>query len=509
MLQRYDQTLAGVGRISSNDQFWGEQGKYNPMQQARNAFSDLQVVLLEIGQQTLPTIVNLLKGFDAGLTAINKTLGSGMLSRIIGAAIGASVGGRLGAPGAIGGAVVGGALAGGGLPQIGPKSSAPELLDLLTKQKNDDAAKKIEDGAERGVLKGFIDFFKKGVTGGFSPTSLHDTGREVAQGARDGTFAGIRAALGGGAGGLINASFETPDGDSLITVDGVTMPRSEYLRSGSGAGAGGAGAGGNGNLTISPGAFAVNGQGAGINRDWQRKELLSNPALLENLFRHSLGENANRVANQAVMEEAANRGDLRGLIHGKKGMGLWGNLSYFAGYYRGSLKPYLPMLWDNFNKVFVQGSDISHGAIDNSSGWLARKHDFFDHRFRTTTVLNGEHLEVPWLGQSGAGEKDNWASWYKGLLDQAAAAKAAKDPDQAHRDAERKYNSPEYHIGPGLDESSTIPSHNSPHPIHIYTTLNLDGRPVAKTVMKHMAEYNHHPANGPRFTDNWTTVPIT
>jgi hypothetical protein len=61
----------------------------------------------------------------------------------------------------------------------------------------------------------------------------------------------------------------------------------------------------------------------------------------------------------------------------------------------------------------------------------------------------------------------------------------------------------------GLDESSAIPPRKSAQPINVHTTLNLDGRTVAKNTMKHMASYNSHPAGGPRLPDNWITRPIT
>jgi hypothetical protein len=50
----------------------------------------------------------------------------------------------------------------------------------------------------------------------------------------------------------------------------------------------------------------------GIDRDKWLGQLNANPALKDSLYRHSLGENSDPMANQAVMEEAANRADIRG-----------------------------------------------------------------------------------------------------------------------------------------------------------------------------------------------------
>jgi hypothetical protein len=471
MLQRYDQTLAGAGNISSNEKFWSEQGKYNPMQQARSAFSDLQVVLLEIGQNTLPTIVNLLKGFDAGLSGINKTLGSGMFSRIIGAAIGASVGGKLGAPGAVGGAIIGGALGGGGLPQIGPKSSAPDLLDLLTKQ-NDDAAKKTEDatekGAESGVVKGFLNFLKKGVTGGFSPISFRGAGSEVAKGAKEGTFAGIQAALGGaGAGGLINASYETPDGGGgFTTKDGVTVPNSELGNSG--AVPTGPGGGPLGRLTSNK------RQVAGIVADAWRKAGMSDTGI------------AGLMAN--IGEESSFNPTLRHADQPRFG----GEAHFAHGLYQEG-----GMEWNHF------------------AAWIGKNYpgaDWRDPKLQSEFAAWNLNTNYPGV----------WNRMVHGNSAQAAAAYAAGYLKPAARYLAGRLGKFSHGV-PGLDayighhdkavepgtspSNNVIPPHRSAQPIVIHTNLQLDGRTVAKNTMKHMASNANKPASGARLPDYWTTRP--
>jgi hypothetical protein len=131
------------------------------------------------------------------------------------------------------------------------------------------------------------------------------------------------------------------------------------------------------------------------------------------------------MANQAVMEEAANRADIRG----NKSFDDHGNLKYFQGYYGGRISAkQREMLDSNFAKVFDQGSDISKGAIDNSSQWLSLKHERTG-RFRTTANFGGdgitghrgiESFQVPGTGESGAGEKSHYPEFGRRQLAEAA-----------------------------------------------------------------------------------------
>ena len=197
--------------------------------------------------------------------------------------------------------------------------------------------------------------------------------------------------------------------------------------------------------------------GAGIDRDWQRRELEANPALKEKLFRHSLGENTDPVANQAVMEEAANRADIRGQLRGGGGMASHGNLSYFQGYHRGNLAPHMKMLEENYRKVFVEGSDVSRGAIDNSSGSLARHEVYGGGKFPrpggfTNTFNAGgrngdnrvgapgvESFHAPGYAESGTGEREFYPNWRERQLETARGRSTeptfAKMP--YHEDLER------------------------------------------------------------------------
>lgn len=185
----------------------------------------------------------------------------------------------------------------------------------------------------------------------------------------------------------------------------------------------------------------------GINRDWQRQQLDANPALKEELYRRSLGENSDPLANQAIMEEAANRADIRRKLHGGGGFASHDNLEYFQGYYRGTITAKMrKMLDDNYRKVFVEGSDVSRGAIDNSSNApgnpLAARNAAL-HRFKDTRPpINGEHFEIPDRNESGTGERDAYPGWRAEQLAEAARRHGPHLRDfiarghGAHRDAE-------------------------------------------------------------------------
>jgi hypothetical protein len=134
-----------------------------------------------------------------------------------------------------------------------------------------------------------------------------------------------------------------------------------------------------------------------IDRDKWRKQLDANPALKERFFRHSLGENTGRsrtkpswkrrrTAPTSVVSRASritaisptSKGTIAAPSHSKM----------------------RKMLEDNYRKVFVDGSDVSHGAIDNSSGWLAAKHNRTG-RFKSVFTSNGETFQIPGTGESG------------------------------------------------------------------------------------------------------------
>ena len=87
------------------------------------------------------------------------------------------------------------------------------------------------------------------------------------------------------------------------------------------------------------------------------------------------------------------------------------------------------MLDANFDKVFSQGSDVSHGAIDNSSGWLSSKHEHIDHRFKTVANYGGDRItghrgvesfEIPERGESGHGERERYPAFRGHQLAEAA-----------------------------------------------------------------------------------------
>jgi hypothetical protein len=173
------------------------------------------------------------------------------------------------------------------------------------------------------------------------------------------------------------------------------------------------------------------GDGGGIDRSKWLAQLEANPALKDELYRRSLGENSDPTANQAVMEEAANRADIRG----NKGFADHSNLKYFQGYYRGKITPKMRAILDrNYDRVFRHGSDVAGGAIDNSSQWLSAKHER-NGRFRTVVNYGGDRItghhgvesfEVPGSGESGRGEKANWPAFRQNQLNDMARRREAQ-----------------------------------------------------------------------------------
>lgn len=234
-----------------------------------------------------------------------------------------------------------------------------------------------------------------------------------------GLYAPMGYGGGSSGGGFTNASY-SPGLGGMRGYAGATDPTGGSVFGGGGGaraaslGGGSNGGGGGGSSGFAPPADTGAGTGTGIDRERWRRQLMENPALLERLYRHSLGENTHPLANQAIMEEAANRADIRGV----KNFADKGNLSYFQGYYRGTITAKMrKMLDDNFRKVFVEGSDVSNGAIDNSSGWLAAKHDRTG-RFRATFRDGGETFQIPGTGESGAGERARYPAFRQRQLDQ-------------------------------------------------------------------------------------------
>jgi hypothetical protein len=262
---------------------------------------------------------------------------------------------------------------------------------------------------------------------GYHPSSYMDGGSSGAEdllsrGVKSGMLAAFREWFastqsergGGGGGGFTNASF-SPSGGAMDDT-----PIGKAVRAARDATSGKPRLGG----VDSNDGETSGTTGGGINRDKWLGQLEANPRLKEELFRRSLGENSNPMANQAVMEEAANRADIRG----NKGFADHSNLSYFQGYHRGSISAKTrAMLDSNFDKVFRQGSDVAGGAIDNSSQWLSAKHER-NGRFRTVVNYGGDRItghrgvesfEVPGWGESGTGERARWPAYRAAQLKEA------------------------------------------------------------------------------------------
>jgi hypothetical protein len=100
MLKQYDEVLAGARNLQSTPDFWKEQAAANPMQQLKSAWTDVQAVLLSIGQIALPMVTAELKVFDGALRAIAgvfNLIPSWLQGTIVKGVGNAATGGALGA----------------------------------------------------------------------------------------------------------------------------------------------------------------------------------------------------------------------------------------------------------------------------------------------------------------------------------------------------------------------------------------------------------------------------
>jgi hypothetical protein len=269
--------------------------------------------------------------------------------------------------------------------------------------------------------------------GTYHPTSFTSGGGDpedmLAKGVKTGMLAAFRewfAATSSKGGGYQNASYEPGGGGG----GGDNTPIGRAVREAIHGKAGGdPSVDGSGDAPGHSGETIGEAGGSGINRDKWLAQLEANPRLKEELFRRAIGENDNPMANQAVMEEAANRADIRG----NKGFADHSNLSYFQGH-RGFSRTERAMMERNFDKVFRQGSDVAGGAIDNSSQWLSAKHER-NGRFHTVVNYGGdrvtghrgvESFEVPGWGESGAGEKARWPGYRANQLAEAQRRREAQ-----------------------------------------------------------------------------------
>jgi hypothetical protein len=188
--------------------------------------------------------------------------------------------------------------------------------------------------------------------------------------------------------------------------------------------------------TFAPGAETGAGGPSGgfstLKEDRARfiSELNANPALKDEFFRRSLGEDdvgsaPGTLANQAIMETAMNRASVRGTSLAGKG-----NLGYFAGRFNGTIDAKRrAILEQNLAKV-ANGSDVTKGAIDNSSSWLAAKHlrtgEFIDN-----AVIHGEHFEIPGTHQSRTGDREGQKAWYGRMKQGAEPAPSTPSPAES------------------------------------------------------------------------------
>jgi hypothetical protein len=325
---------------------------------------------------------------------------------------------------------------GDGFRPIGPNTLNGEGAAQGPRSSTSEAISVIAIGTRKGVYDGLYDYFQM-IKGG-------DAGGGGSMSAIQAAYHPSNDNAGGGAG----------VGGSGGVVGGGGREGAGGLGTGGRGGAGGGGRQAGGGRRALAKRLGMDkgggpegvptGQDVGINRDKWLAQLEANPRLKEELYRRSLGENTNPEANQAVMEEAANRADIRG----GKGFADHSNLSYFAGRYGGAITPKMrKMLDSNYDKVFRQGSDISGGAIDNSSQGLAYVHEHGGQsgqygrpglkpgRFKTTANFGGDRItghrgvesfEVPGWGESGSGERVRWPQYRRRQLEEAEQRRVAR-----------------------------------------------------------------------------------
>jgi len=238
-----------------------------------------------------------------------------------------------------------------------------------------------------------------------------------------GTLAG--AGIGGGVGAFIGGVLGIPGGPAGIAAGaaaggtlgakigavagaaGGALVADEHARNAAKGGAGG-GAGSGASGSWGDGAASKGVTSLKEDRARFAEELARNPGLKERFFAHAAGEDSpgsatGTLANQAIMETAMNRASTRGAALSKQ-------LSYFAGYNPNYNAKQRAIMEENLHKV-LEGSDVSKGAIDNSSSWLAAKHRKTG-AFKETTVINGESFQIPGTRESGTGDRDKQRLWY-------------------------------------------------------------------------------------------------
>jgi hypothetical protein len=150
------------------------------------------------------------------------------------------------------------------------------------------------------------------------------------------------------------------------------------------------------------------------------------------------------------------------------------------------------MLEDNYNKVFRQGSDISQGAIDNSSQWLSAKHERTG-AFKTTANFGGDRItghrgvesfEIPGTQASYGPEKGFYAEWRRKQL------ASARSPEDAHLAAARNASafggvlpSPLHSMGPTGQFASATDFPGTPVPTTVATAA-AGGTPGATPLVE-------------------------
>jgi hypothetical protein len=456
----------------------------SPMQAGRQAWGDLQNVLIDIGRIALPPVVELLKSLDAAFKAINTTLGplAGALAPNIGGQEANEIHGKyFGGPGV---KWLWGKLFGGATDISGAQG--------IVKQGTRDGA---YEGTKQGVSEGLQSFQKMNFKGS-----------------------------GPNGGGLINASYV--DGDGNVQTAAFHSGGGYTVESGGGGGGGG-------------GSGSGRGRGGGGGRGRGGGGMRSGGPLLSNTGLAKLSSSKQQVA-QIVANEWRDAGMSEAGI-----AGLLANIKEESSFNPTLRHPDQPR-WGG-EAHFAHGLYQEGGAEWlNYSKWLGQNHpgaDWRDPKLQSEFAALNLKKNYPgvWSRMLHGSKEQAAAAYAAGYLKPAARYLSSRlhkfshgvpglhsygvDSGAPHVDTGLPHVVGREHVEGALPhyslydvtkslhdyhpEDSVTPAPHSSNEIHINHATHLDGRVIYKSTMKHMAGNNRRPTSSPRMPDNWTTRPIT
>jgi hypothetical protein len=464
--------------------------KDSPIQAGREAWGDLQVVLIDIGRIALPPVVAALKQFDDVLKTTNTILGP-----IIGMVKPGSPLDMAGKASVLGGYGAGEAIVSGAKwlwGQLFGGATSAGAAQGFVKQGTRDGA---YEGTKQGVSEGLQSFQKMNFKGS-----------------------------GPNGGGLINASYV--DGDGNVQTAAFHSGGGYTVESGGGGGGGG-------------GSGSGRGRGGGGGRGRGGGGMRSGGPLLSNTGLAKLSSSKQQVA-QIVANEWRDAGMSEAGI-----AGLLANIKEESSFNPTLRHPDQPR-WGG-EAHFAHGLYQEGGAEWlNYSKWLGQNHpgaDWRDPKLQSEFAALNLKKNYPgvWSRMLHGSKEQAAAAYAAGYLKPAARYLSSRlhkfshgvpglhsygvDSGAPHVDTGLPHVVGREHVEGALPhyslydvtkslhdyhpEDSVTPAPHSSNEIHINHATHLDGRVIYKSTMKHMAGNNRRPTSSPRMPDNWTTRPIT